>query len=96
MHRIVIFSEPVVDNGEVLYGKLYSGETEDKLIASAAADLKRLLIQEQFVLEIRYRQIYELYGVWNNRRPVRRALLDSPDVSWTGQQMGSAPDVRLQ
>ena len=49
MHRIVIFSEPVVDNGEVLYGKLYSGETEDKLIASAAADLKRLLIQEQFV-----------------------------------------------
>ena len=49
MHRIVIFSEPVVDNGEVLYGKLYSGETEDKLIASAAADLKRLLIEEQFV-----------------------------------------------
>ena len=49
MHRIVIFSEPVVDNGEILYGKLYLGETEDVIIATAAADLKRLLIQEQFV-----------------------------------------------
>ena len=50
MHRIVIFSpEPVTVNGEILYGKLYAGETEDELIASAAADLKRLLIQEQFV-----------------------------------------------
>ena len=49
MHRIVIFSEPVVDNGEILYGKLYAGETEDVIIATAAADLRRLLIQEQFV-----------------------------------------------
>ena len=49
MHRIVIFSEPVTVNGEILYGKLYADETEEKLIASAAADLKRLLIQEQFV-----------------------------------------------
>lgn len=49
MHRIVIFSQPVTVNGEILYGKLYAGETEDKLIASAAADLKRLLLQEQFV-----------------------------------------------
>lgn len=49
MHRIVIFSEPVVDNGEVLYGKLYSGPSEEVIIATAAADLKRLLIQEQFV-----------------------------------------------
>ena len=49
MHRIVIFSEQVVNNGEALYGKLYAGETEDVIIANAAADLKRLLIQEQFV-----------------------------------------------
>ena len=49
MHRIVIFSEGVVDNGEILYGKLYSGETEDVIVATAAADLKRLLIQEQFL-----------------------------------------------
>ena len=49
MHRIVIFSQPVTVNGEILYGKLYAGETEDKLIASAAADLKKLLLQEQFV-----------------------------------------------
>ena len=50
MHRIVIFSEGVVDNdGEILYGKLYSGETEDVIVATAAADLTRLLIQEQFL-----------------------------------------------
>lgn len=49
MHRIVIFSEPVVDNGEVLYGKLYSGPSEDVIMTTAAADLKRLLIQEQWV-----------------------------------------------
>ena len=49
MHRIVIYSEPVVDNGEILYGKLYAGETEDVIVDTAAADLKRLLIQEQFV-----------------------------------------------
>ena len=49
MHRIVIFSEPVVNNGEVLYGKFYSGPSEDVIMTTAAADLKRLLIQEQFV-----------------------------------------------
>ena len=49
MHRIVIFSEPVVNNGEVLYGKFYSGPSEDVIVDTAAADLKRLLIQEQFV-----------------------------------------------
>jgi len=49
MHRIVIFSTPVVDNGQELYGKLYSGETEGVIVDTAAADLKRLLIQEQFV-----------------------------------------------
>lgn len=50
MHRIVIFSEGVVDNnGEILYGKLYSGETEDVIVATAAADLRRLLLQEQFL-----------------------------------------------
>ena len=46
MHRIVIFSEPVVNNGEVLYGKFYSGPSEDVIMTTAAADLKRLLIQE--------------------------------------------------
>ena len=100
MHRIVIFSQPVTVNGEILYGKLYAGETEDKLIASAAADLKKLLLQEQFVgqqgeevVEIQYRQIYELYWVWNSRRPVCGALLDSPDLSRTGQQMGPPPNL---
>lgn len=48
MHRIVIFSEPVVINGESLYGKLYSGETESDIMATATADLKRLLIFEQW------------------------------------------------
>ena len=48
MHRIVIFSEPVVINGESLYGKLYSGETEANIMATAIADLKRLLIYEQW------------------------------------------------
>lgn len=49
MHRIVIFSEPVVNNGEVLYGRFYSGPSEDVIMTTAAADLKRLLIQEQWV-----------------------------------------------
>ena len=49
MHRIVIFTDPVVDNGQVLYGKLYSGPSEDVIMDTARADLKRLLIQEQFV-----------------------------------------------
>lgn len=49
MHRIVIFSDEVIDNGEILYGKLYPGETEDVIMATAAADLRRLLIQEQFI-----------------------------------------------
>lgn len=49
MHRIVIFTDPVVDNGQVLYGKLYAGPSEDVIMDTARADLKRLLIQEQFV-----------------------------------------------
>lgn len=44
MHRVVIFSEPVTNNGESLYGKLYSGETEADIMANATYDLKRLLI----------------------------------------------------
>ena len=48
MHRVVIFSEPVTNNGESLYGKLYSGETEADIMANATYDLKRLLIQEQW------------------------------------------------
>ena len=48
MHRVVVFSEPVTNNGESLYGKLYSGETEADIMANATYDLKRLLIQEQW------------------------------------------------
>lgn len=48
MHRVVIFSEPVTNNGKSLYGKLYSGETEADIMANATYDLKRLLIQEQW------------------------------------------------
>lgn len=48
MHRVVIFSEPVTNNGESLYGKLYSGETQADIITNATYDLKRLLIQEQW------------------------------------------------
>ena len=48
MQRVVIFSEPVTNNGESLYGKLYSGETEADIMANATYDLKRLLIQEQW------------------------------------------------
>ena len=57
MHRVVIYSEPVVIKSEpfinigereTLYGRLYSGETEADIIANATYDLKRLVIQEQW------------------------------------------------
>ena len=48
MHRVVIFLNPVVSNGEELYGRLYSGNTEGEILIAARADYKTLLIREQW------------------------------------------------
>ena len=48
MHRVVIFSEPVCINRELLYGKLYESEDEADIVATVRADLKRLTVQEQW------------------------------------------------
>ena len=48
MHRVAIFSEPVTVNGEILYGKLYQGETDADLLATVRTDLKRLTVMEQW------------------------------------------------
>ena len=46
MHRIVIFSNPVVSNGIELYGRLYSGESEGQILNASIFDYKTLLIRE--------------------------------------------------
>ena len=46
MHRVVIFSNPVISNGIELYGRLYSGESEGQIINAARFDYKTLLIRE--------------------------------------------------
>jgi len=48
MHRIVLFINPVVSNGESLYGKLYGGANEGEILIAAQADFKTLLIREQW------------------------------------------------
>ena len=48
MHRVVIFVNPVVSNGETLYGKLYGGETAGDILLSALADYKTLTIREEW------------------------------------------------
>ena len=47
MHRVVIFSDPICNNGESLYGKLYEGDDEADIVATVRNDLKRLTVQEQ-------------------------------------------------
>ena len=51
MHRVVIFSEPVISNGIELYGRLYSGATEGDILNSARWDYKSLLVREKFETE---------------------------------------------
>ena len=48
MHRVVLFINPVVSNGETFYGKLYGGDTEGDILIAAQADFKTLLIREQW------------------------------------------------
>ena len=48
MHRVVIFSEPVCINGELLYGKLHEGDDDADILDYARKDLKRLTIVEQW------------------------------------------------
>lgn len=48
MHRVVIFSDPICNNGESLYGKLYEGDDEADILKTVRADLKRLTVQEQW------------------------------------------------
>lgn len=48
MHRVVLFSAPVVSNGETLYGGLYGGATEGGVMTAARADYRTLLIREQW------------------------------------------------
>ena len=51
MHRVVIFSEPVTSSGVDLYGKLYSGATEDEILNFARFDYRTLLVREKFETE---------------------------------------------
>ena len=48
MHRVVIFSEPVCINGELLYGKLYEGDDDADILTFVQKDLKRLTGVEQW------------------------------------------------
>ena len=48
MHRVVIFSDPICNNGESLYGKLYEGDDEADMLTTVRVDLKRLTVQEQW------------------------------------------------
>ena len=48
MHRVVIFSNSVISNGEEIYGRLYGGNTEREILIEAKIDYKTLLIREQW------------------------------------------------
>ena len=48
MHRVVIFSEAVCSNGELLYGKLYEGDNDADILKYVREDLKRLIIVEHW------------------------------------------------
>ena len=48
MHRVVLFSRPVISNGETFYGRLYGGATESEILIVARTDFKTLLIKEQW------------------------------------------------
>ena len=48
MHRVVLYSEPVCINGEMLYGKLYEGDDDADIMKYVREDLKRLTIVEQW------------------------------------------------
>ena len=48
MHRVVIFSEPVCINGELLYGKLYEGDDDADIMKYVREDLRKLEVVEQW------------------------------------------------
>ena len=48
MHRVVIFSEPVCINGEMLYGKLYEGDDDADIMKYVREDLRKLEVVEQW------------------------------------------------
>ena len=48
MHRVVLFVNPVVSNGQTLYGRLYGGENEDDILIAARVDYKTLAIREEW------------------------------------------------
>jgi len=48
MHRVVLFINPVVSNGETLYGRLYAGNTESEIMTIARLDYKTLTIREEW------------------------------------------------
>lgn len=48
MHRVILFSEPITINGETLYGKLFSGETEVSIWANACDEVRELVLREQW------------------------------------------------
>ena len=48
MHRVVLFSAPVISNGVSIYGGLYGGDTEGEILTTARADYRTLLIREQW------------------------------------------------
>lgn len=49
MHRVVVFSEPVCINGEMLYGKLYEGDDDADIMKYVREDLRKLEVVEQWV-----------------------------------------------
>ena len=48
MYRVVLFSNPVTNNGETFYGRLYSGTDLRQILSIASNDYKTLLINEQW------------------------------------------------
>lgn len=48
MHRVVLYSRPIVSNGETLYGRLWGGFTEKEIMFQAKLDYKILYVRESF------------------------------------------------
>lgn len=48
MHRVVLYSEPVCINGELLYGKLYEGDDDADIMKYVREDLRKLEVVEQW------------------------------------------------
>lgn len=48
MHRVVLFSEPVLREGDLVFGKLYAGGDGKEITDTAKSDYLRLLIMEKW------------------------------------------------